>query len=51
VGELLPPPGEPGRRVAYLAGELGCSPHQIHPALARLGDRITKPKRGEWTKA
>ena len=48
---VLPAPGESGRRVGWLMKELGVSRDQLNRALARLGSRVTKPARGEWTKS
>lgn len=52
VLELLPSQGD-GRRVAYLAEEIGCSRHQVNRALAQLKrhSKVTQPKFGEWVKS
>lgn len=51
VFEQLPERGESGRRVSYLMQDLGISRDQLNRALSRLGDRVTRPARGEWTRS
>lgn len=51
VFEQLPEPGESGRRVSYLMQDLDISRDQLNRALSRLGDRVTRPARGEWTRS
>lgn len=49
--DVLPASGGSGRRVDYLMSELQISRGQVNRALARLGDKVTRPSRGEWTRS